>query len=112
LPTPIFLEHKPKIIGWCRLKATHTKLEFDDSIILDKKVYKKIKDNKIKGGSLTGIAEKSICSICKTDYVLCNHIAGQIYDGQDCINEIHEASIVEVSLVKEPINKECLVSLK
>lgn len=112
LPTPIFLEHKPKVIGWCRLKATHTKLEFDDSIILDKKVFKKIKENKIKGGSLTGIAEKSICSICKTDYVMCNHIAGQIYDGLACVNEIHEATIVEVSLVKEPINKECLVSLK
>lgn len=28
LPTPIFLEHKPKIIGWCRLKATNTTLEF------------------------------------------------------------------------------------
>lgn len=112
LPTPIFLEHKPKIIGWCRLKATYTTLEFDDSIILDKKVHKKIKEGKIKGGSLTGIAEKSICKICKSDYVICDHIAGEIYDNTMCGNEIHEATIVEVSLVKEPINKECIVSIK
>jgi hypothetical protein len=112
LPTPIFLEHKPKIIGWCRLKATDTTLEFDDSIIFDKSVHKKIKNGKIKGGSLTGIAEKSICGICKSDYVSCNHIAGNLYDNIMCVNEIHEATIVEVSLVKEPINKECLVTIK
>lgn len=112
LPTPIFLEHKPKIIGWCRLKATYTTLEFDDSIIFDKSVHKKIKNGKIKGGSLTGISEKSICTICKSDYIQCNHIAGNIYNNIKCGNEIHEATIVEVSFVKEPINKECLIHIR
>lgn len=112
LQTPIFLEHKPRVIGWCRLKATHTTLEFDDAIIFDSSIQRKIKNGKIKGASLTGIAEKSVCSICKLDYIECNHITGDIYNNTMCINEIHEATIVEVSLVKEPINKECLINIK
>lgn len=112
LPTPIFLNHKPKVIGWGRLKETYTKLEFDDSIIFDKSVHRKIREGKIKGASLTAIAEKSICSICKSDYTQCNHIAGDIYENNECINEISEATIVEVSLVKEPINQECLITIR
>ncbi|UAY51638.1 hypothetical protein [Ferruginibacter albus] len=112
LPTPIFINHKPKVIGWCRLKATYSTLEFDDAIILDNSVKRKIREGKIKGASLTGIATKSVCSICKSNYVECNHFAGDIYNNIKCINEIHEASIVEVSLVKEPINRECLINIR
>lgn len=111
LPTPIFFNHKPKVIGWCRLKATYTTLEFDEAIIIDKSIQKKINSGKIKGGSLTGIAEKSICTICNSNYVECNHIAGDIYDGVSCSNQIYEAKIVEVSLVNEPINSQCVITL-
>lgn len=111
LPTPIFLNHKPKVVGWCRLKATFTTLEFDDAIVIDKPTQKKINEGKIKGASLTGIAEKSICSICNTNYVECNHVTGDIYNNVKCSNQIHEATIVEVSFVKEPINKKCVISL-
>jgi len=112
LPTPLFSNHKPKIIGWGRLKLTPETLEFEDSIIFDKTAKRKIKEGKIRGASVTGIADKSICSICKLDYINCNHIAGDKYDDAICSNEIHEATLIEVSLVKEPVNEKCILTIK
>ncbi|MCP1997383.1 hypothetical protein [Flavobacterium sp. HSC-61S13] len=111
LPTPIFIEHKPHIIGWGRLKVSDEELEIEESKILDKTIKRKIKSGKIKGASVTGIAEKSICNICNENYVDCNHITGEIYNGKNCANKIHEATFVEVSLVNIPINSHCLLKM-
>jgi len=110
-PTPIFLEHKPKIVGWVNLTidevGLHTK-----GIIIDKTTRKRMDQGRLKGASVTGIATKTECSICKSNYILCNHISGNFYKGVECIVYIVKADIIEVSLVKEPINPECLISLK
>lgn len=111
LPTPIFIEHKPQIIGWGRLKVSDEALEIEECKILDKTIKRKIKNGKIKGASVTGIAEKSICNICQQNYVDCNHITGEIYNGKRCANEIHEATFVEVSLVSVPINSHCILKM-
>ena len=111
LPFPILLEHRPIIIGWCRLKDTDTALEIDKGIITDKNIYRKMQNGKFKGGSVTGIARRSVCSICQRDYVECDHIAGNQYEGVDCHNEIIKADFIEVSVVKDPINVKTYVKL-
>jgi len=111
LPTPIFLEHKPQIVGWGKVSVDQEGLIIEKSIIIDKNARRKIKSGKIKGASVTGISEKSICSICKSDYVECNHIAGEFYNNISCSNELHESTLVEVSLVSVPINEKCIIQM-
>ncbi|MBD8084486.1 hypothetical protein [Chryseobacterium caseinilyticum] len=111
LQTPIYLEHKPQIVGWGRLDLDNNGLVVEESIILDKIVRKKIRSGKIKGLSVTGISETSICSICESDYVQCNHIAGETYNNVMCANELHESIFIEVSLVCVPINEKCLIKM-
>lgn len=111
LPFPILLEHKPIIIGWCRLQETDKGLEIEKGIITDKKIYEKLKQGKFNGASVTGIAKKSNCSICENNYTECNHITGEIYDGKICTNNIIETDLIEVSLVKKPININTFIKL-
>lgn len=111
LPFPILLNHKPKIVGWCSLLETEDGLEIENGIIIDQNVLRKLKKSKFKGASVTGIAKKSLCSICNTDYIKCNHISGQVYSGKNCSNIILEADLVEVSIVKKPINEKALIKL-
>lgn len=111
LPFPILLDHKPIIIGWCRLADTDVALEIEKGIITDKNVYRKMQNGKYKGGSITGIAKISTCNICNSNYVDCNHIAGNTYDGKECTNSIVEADFIEVSIVKEPVNTQTFIKL-
>lgn len=110
-PFPILLEHKPRIVGWCDLKSTDVGLEIENGILTDKNVYRKIKYGKYQGASITGIAKKSTCSICNSNYVECNHISGNKYDGKECVHYIIESDFIEASIVKEPINKATIVRL-
>ena len=110
-PFPIFLEHKPNIVGWCILWEDDQGLR-SEGIITDKIVRRKINKGKLKGASVTGIAKKSLCSICSSNYVDCNHISGERYDGKKCSNVIYEIDFVETSLVKRPINENCILGLK
>lgn len=108
--TPIFLEHKPKIVGWCSLFTDDQGLKAE-GFLTDKIVKKRIKQNRLNGMSVTGIAKKTRCSICNKSYVKCNHVAGEVYEGKKCHNTIVKTDFVETSIVKEPINKECLVNM-
>lgn len=111
LPTPIFLEHQPKIVGWGRLwiddKGLRTEIK-----IMDEVTKREISQNRLNGLSVTGIATKTECSICKSDFVSCNHIPGEIYGGEKCSNKIFKTDYVETSIVKEPINSQCLIDYK
>lgn len=110
-PIPIFLEHKPKIVGWCSLRADDKGLK-SEGIITDKTVKRRMSQNRLNGASITGIATKTECSICKSNFVYCEHIAGKTYNWEECINTIIETDFVETSIVKEPINPECLLGWK
>jgi len=111
LPTPIFYDHKPKIIGWNRIEIDDFGIRIVDSHIIDKNVFRKIEQGKITGGSVTGIAEKTECSICKSDYVACEHIAGETYNGIDCTNSIIRVVPIEFSLVKRPVNEQAVIEI-
>lgn len=110
-PIPIFLEHKPKIVGWCALWPDDIGLK-SEGIITDKIVKKRISQNRLNGASVTGIATETECSICKTDFVYCEHIPGKKYNGKKCHNTIIKTDFVETSIVKKPINSECLIGWK
>ena len=112
LPTPIFLEHKPRIIGWASINMNDKGLLIEDSHILNKDVFRKIEQGKIKGASFTGIAEKATCSICKSNYVECMHISGEMYNSYECINSLEKSIAVEMSFVKTPTNPECLINIR
>jgi len=111
LPVPIFLQHKPNIIGWCKLWMDNNCI-MADGMIIDKTVKRRISQKRLKGASITGIATKSICSICKSNFVDCNHIPNVNYNGKICYNSILESEFVEMSIVKEPINTACLFGLR
>lgn len=111
LPVPVFKEHKPEIIGWCRLWSDDVGLR-SEMIITDQVVKRRITQNRLNGLSVTGIATKTQCSICKSDFVYCKHIPGEKYKGEKCFNTIIETDYVETSIVKEPINSQCLIDLK
>lgn len=110
-PTPIFLEHKPKIVGWCTLWSDDIGLK-SEGIITDKIIRRRISQNRLNGASVTGIATKTECSICNLDFVYCKHIPGNNYSGKKCHNTIIETDFVETSIVKAPINSECLLGWK
>jgi hypothetical protein len=112
-PIRIFVEHKPKVVGWCSINPDMSEgLYIDDGHITDKKIIRKIDEGKIKGFSLGGISTKTTCSICSGDYVSCLHLGGTIYDGKECTVRIEKSIPIEVSLVKEPINTKALVQLR
>lgn len=111
LPFPILLDHKPIIIGWCSLEETDIGLEIQKGIITNKNAYRKIKAGVYKGGSVTGIAKISTCNICNADYTSCNHIAGKKYKGKSCHISIIDADLIEVSVVKEPVNTKAILKL-
>lgn len=108
-PTPVFYEHKPKIVGWCYMKYNNHGIFIEKGVITEPKIRKKIASGTIKGLSITGIATKTECSICKSDFVQCNHLTTQ---DEHVTNTILKADVVEISLVKTPINKECIVSFQ
>ncbi|MGI4727386.1 MAG: hypothetical protein ACRYGB_02350 [Janthinobacterium lividum] len=110
-PTPIFLEHKPRIVGWCSLWNDDVGLK-SEGIITDKIIKRRISQNRLNGASVTGIATQTECSICKSNYVYCNHIAGEKYNDKECYNSIIKTDFVETSIVKEPINSQCLLGWK
>ncbi len=98
-------------LGWCSLYADDDGLKAE-GMITDKVIKRRIKQKRLNGMSVTGIAKKTECSICKKSYTECNHVAENEYDNKGCYNTIIETDFVETSIVKEPINSECLVNIK
>jgi len=103
-PFPIFLEHTTKIVGWgggwiddstgaFRVKAK----------ITDDETLKRKQSGELKGFSPGGVVYRSTCSVCKGNYVDCNHIAGREYDGIECTVLLNDFDIAEISIVKDPV---------
>lgn len=110
-PLPIFLEHTGQIVGWGNasidVKGIRVKSKITDDLAL-----RMIVSGQLKGFSIAGISQKSICSVCKTDYILCNHIAGETYKGINCTNKLMKVLVTDISVVSEPVNKDCYFEIK
>lgn len=108
-PAPIYLEHGGKIVGWTSLEITDVGLVGSNAIITDTETQRRIDNGELTGLSITGIVKKSECSICGVDYAHCNHIAQKMYDGDVCLNKITSIELVEISVVREPVNSQCVI---
>lgn len=57
----------------------------------------------------TGVLNKAArCSICKAPVRLrqhCHHVLGEIYAGEMCCREVTECSLIEISIVQNPVHK-------
>ncbi|SNS84084.1 hypothetical protein SAMN05421640_1469 [Ekhidna lutea] len=111
LPVPIFLEHTSKIIGWADISINDEGIVIESCTIDDPESWKRIKNSELRGASISGIADKTTCSICEKDYVSCNHVSGEIYNNKMCVNYIVKARLAEISLVKHPANSECVIDI-
>lgn len=109
---PIYLEHAyNRIVGWGNVKLSDSRLILKEYIFTLESIPEKIRNGEIKGMSVAGIAVSSSCSICNSNYVNCNHISGRVYDGKECINSITKSLLADVSLVKDPINQNCIIEI-
>lgn len=103
-PYPVYLEHTAKIIGWAENVITRPEgLYLDGLQITDPEVQKLVDNGYLSGVSVAGIVKKSTCSVCNSDYVSCNHIAKNTYEGKECLVRIDDFAIAEFSLVKDPV---------
>jgi|GEM_PF-627916 len=112
-PLPIFLEHTAKLVGWGKLiQGDDNRLILEEGIIDDPNIMDRVDKKELNGLSITLLVEDVLCSICNSDYTLCEHISGTEYNGKKCTAELRSGKLVDVSLVAEPINPHCKLYLK
>ncbi|MFL5346349.1 MAG: hypothetical protein ACJ8AT_16285 [Hyalangium sp.] len=112
LPVPLFEEHIPRVVGWGAIDRDEGEFVIREMKITSKVTRNKIDNGVLRGLSVGGIAEVSVCSICREDCVACNHISGEHYGSEKCVNHIERSVLADVSFVKEPINPECLLWIR
>ena len=104
-PYPIYLEHTSKIVGWAeRIFTDDEGLKVERIKITDEETWVRTVSDDLTGFSIGGIIRKSACSICKQDYVACNHLAGRRYNGKECVVRIDDILLADFSIVKEPVH--------
>jgi hypothetical protein len=111
---PIYLEHTGSIVGRSKGfvfddEKKETRLEA--TRITDAETSERIKRGELGGVSVAGIVRSAVCSICRAEYVDCNHVSGTSYDGETCVVTVNEWSFAEVSIVKDPIQPLARVKL-
>ena len=112
-PTPLFDSHKMRLVGWGkRPRRSGGKTIIDEAIVTDSEVEKRIAESTPVGFSCTLSVEKSCCSICSSPYNSCNHIQGKKYKDKTCSVQISKGTVLEVSIVSSPINRDCKISVK
>jgi len=60
--------------------------------------------------SLGMVIQESHCSICGAQYGDCDHVKGEVYMGEMCVQEITRADLAEISIVQRPANKRARVT--
>jgi hypothetical protein len=101
---PIYLEHTSRIVGWGSVAVDDEALRVKNALITDKEACRQLDNDELKGFSIAGLVHNAICSVCNAQYVDCNHITGNTYDGVACLVHILGIDLAEVSLVKNPVN--------
>jgi len=111
MAVPIFLEHTTRLVGWCDLNYRDEGLYSEHCYFFDNIALRKVNRGELRGMSITGIAQESVCSVCRKSYVDCNHVSGVSYDSSLCVNEITRATLINVNLVSKPINEDCYLQM-
>jgi hypothetical protein len=109
---PVTLEHTPHVIGWAgQLRIDNEGLRVDDLKITDENTFERVKKGELRGMSIGGIVTNSICSVCRGEYVNCNHITGETHNGKECVVEITGIRLTEFSIVSDPVNPQTLIQM-
>lgn len=108
-PVPIHLEHTPRIIGWGNVSVGEKGLLVEDAALHDDDTYRRLQTGELKGFSIAGLVRQPVCSVCQKSYFDCNHISGRSYEGQSCVCRLEKVDLLEVSIVKDPVNPYCKV---
>ena len=103
-PVPIYLEHTGQIVGWGKLCVDEKGLRVETAKITDDRTWERIQCDDLRGFSIGALVYSSECSICKEQYVVCNHISGREYEGMKCVVKITGFDLAEVSVVCEPVH--------
>ncbi|ELY5263362.1 HK97 family phage prohead protease [Vibrio cholerae] len=111
LPHPVHLEHTAKVVGWCNLVVDERGLRADPVKVTCDDTWKRIQEKDLQGLSIGSLVSKCRCSICGDSYIDCNHITGNQYNEQNCFCEIQSFDIAEVSIVCNPANNLCGITL-
>ena len=90
-------------MGWGRIHKGDKGLRVEDAKITDEEAWTRIQSGDLKGFSIGGLIYSATCSVCNSDYVDCNHIAGRKYDGMKCGVRIDGIDLAEISIVKDPV---------
>jgi len=100
---PVYLEHTNRIIGQAKKFSKDSKgLLVEGTKITDDSTWQRIQNGELKGLSIAGVITSSECSICKKEYVECNHFPPNVYHGKHVSIKIESICIAEVSIVREP----------
>jgi hypothetical protein len=110
LPVPIHLEHTSKVVGWGTISQDEQGILLEKVRIDDEVTLRQIKSGQLVGMSIGGIAKEYECSVCHKSYFKCNHIKGNIYNGQEAHCIIKNLDLAEISIVSDPANADCRIS--
>lgn len=102
-PAPIFLEHTSRVVGWAAPTVDDRGLRVK-TWLQDDETRDRVQKWELRGFSVGLLVHESVCLICGSDYVDCNHVSGREYDGKRCGVNLNGIDLAEVSIVKEPIN--------
>ncbi len=103
-PFPIYLEHTNKIVGQAdKIFKDEIGMQIEGIKITDEETWLRIQSGDLQGWSVGGVIASSECSICKDEYVNCNHMSPNTYKGKQVAIKIKKMCIAEISIVKEPI---------
>jgi hypothetical protein len=84
-------------------------LKVEDAKIDHEETCRRLDAGELSGFSIGGMAGKATCSICSGSYLDCDHVAGEEYVGQSCQVDVSEISLREISLVRNPVNRQAIV---
>lgn len=104
-PLRVQLEHSGRVVAWAqRLENSDSGLKVVGLKITDPDVQKRVDSGELCGLSTAGVVTASTCSICGANYVNCNHVMKETYDGRSCVAHISQVYLAEISITQDPIN--------
>ena len=102
-PAPIFLEHTSRVVGWAAPSVDDRGLRVKTRIH-DDETWDRVQKGELRGFSVGLLVHGSVCSICGSDYVECNHVSNLEYEDNRCKAHLTDLDLAEVSIVREPVN--------
>jgi hypothetical protein len=73
--------------------------------IHDDETWALIEAGEMTGYSIAAIVRKSRCSVCGGDFIACEHVTGEVYEGESCQCTLEKLELTDISIVRDPVNR-------